>query len=171
MFNQISFPGYRYLFSRGATTFWEHWGELKFEDNTKPGDNRSRSHPFQGGFDAWFYNGIAGIIPDPEAPGFKHIILKPHMINELDFGKAKYNSIYGMINSEWYKSGDEMRWLISIPVNTTATAYFPTVKINAIFENGTAASESEGLNFLCIEDGRALYEIGSGNYEFVIKNR
>ena len=62
--NQTKFPSYGFLFSRGATTFWENWGEKIFKDRGKSGDERSRNHPFQGGFNAWFYNGIGGIIPD-----------------------------------------------------------------------------------------------------------
>ena len=169
IFNQTGYPGYAYLFSQGATTFWEHWGELKFEDNVKPGEDRSKNHPFQGGFDAWLYNVLAGMIPDPENPGFKHIILKPHIINTLDFAKAQYNSIYGMIKSEWQNAGNELRWLISVPANTTATAYIPALNTDLISESGVPAIESEGLTFLRMENGSAVFDIGSGKYEFVIK--
>ena len=31
-----------------------------------------------GSVDAWFYNTLAGIRPDPEKPGFEHIIIKPY---------------------------------------------------------------------------------------------
>jgi alpha-L-rhamnosidase len=89
--NQKTFPGYGFLFSRGATTFWENWGEKTFTDRGKSGDERSRNHPFQGGFDAWFYNGLGGIVPDPEIPGFKHTILKPDVIKTMDFSKTQYN--------------------------------------------------------------------------------
>jgi alpha-L-rhamnosidase len=169
IFNQTGYPGYAYLFSQGATTFWEHWGELKFEDNVKPGDDRSKNHPFQGGFDAWLYNVLAGIIPDPENPGFKHIILKPHIINTLDFAKAQYNSIYGMVKSEWHNAGNEIRWLISVPANTTATAYIPALNKDFISESGVPAIESKGLTFLRMENGSAVFDIGSGKYEFIIK--
>jgi alpha-L-rhamnosidase len=166
--NQTTFPGYGYLFLRGATTFWENWGEKIFEDRGKSGDERSRNHPFQGGFDAWFYNGLGGIIPDPENPGFKHIILKPDVIKTIDFSKTRYNSIYGVIKSEWYNIGQEFRWLISIPANTTATAYIPATSQDNITESSMPASESEGVRFLKIENGRAVFEIGSGNYTFIV---
>ena len=77
MLDSDTYPGYGYLFSLGATTFWENWGELKFEDRDVRGDDRSKNHPFRGGFDAWFYSGLAGINPDPADPGFRHISVSP----------------------------------------------------------------------------------------------
>jgi len=169
MFNKKTFPGFGYLFSRGATTFWEHWGELTFEDNTKPGNDRSRNHPFQGGFDVWFYNGIAGILPDPENPGFKHIILKPQIISSVNFAEAEYNSIYGIIKSQWINAEDKLYWLVSIPANTSATAYIPTQDPDSVLESGVPASSSVGVKYLRTENGQVLYELSSGNYEFLIK--
>jgi alpha-L-rhamnosidase len=166
MLNQTTFPGYGYLFSRGATTFWENWGEKTFTDIGTPGDDRSRNHPFQGGFDAWFYNGLGGIIPDPENPGFKHIILKPDVIKTIDFSKTQFNSIYGLISSEWFHKDKEFRWLISIPANTTATVYIAARNPDTITECGVPASEAEGVRFLRMENGRSVFEIGSGNYTF-----
>jgi alpha-L-rhamnosidase len=166
--NQTTFPSYGFLFSRGATTFWENWGEKIFDDKGKTGDERSRNHPFQGGFDAWFYNGIGGITPDPGDPGFKHIILKPDIIKTMDYGRIQYNSMYGLIKSEWSYKGNEFRWLISIPVNTTATVYFPAVSKDKISEGGVPATETEGAKFLRMENGCAVFEIGSGNFEFIV---
>ena len=168
MLNSDTFPGFGYLFSRGATTFWENWGEMKFEDRATPGDDRSKCHPFQGGFDAWFYNGLAGINPDPEIPGFKHIILHPQLTNTLDYAGATYHSVYGLISSKWQNTPDEFRWSVAVPVNTSATLYIPTDTPEDVFENRMKAKRCEGVKFLRIEKGNALYEIGSGEYEFTV---
>ncbi len=168
MLNKTTFPSYGFLFSRGATTFWENWGEITFKDRGESGDNRSKNHPFQGGFDAWFYNGLGGIKPDPDIPGFKHIILKPDVIKTMDFSQTQYNSIYGLIRSDWYIKGKELRWLISIPANTTATAYIPALSPDNITETRVPASETEGARFLKMENGSAVFEIGSGNYTFIV---
>jgi alpha-L-rhamnosidase len=168
--NQTTFPSYGYLFSLGATTFWEHWGEKIFEDKGNTGDTRSKNHPFQGGFDAWFYKGLGGIIPDPQNPGFKHFILKPDVIRSMEFAKARYNSVYGLIESEWHCNGNEFRWSITIPVNTTATAYIPAQNPGEITENGVPAADTEGLEFLRMENGNAVFEIGSGSYSFIVNS-
>jgi len=166
--NSNTFPGYGYMFSQGATTFWENWGELKFEDRDVPGDSRSKSHPFQGGFDAWFFNGIAGINPDPENPGFKHIIFRPQLIHSLRYAQATYHSIHGLISGKWQNTADEFKWSISVPVNTTATVYLPTITQDSVSEGNKPVTESEGIKFLRIENGYALYEIGSGDYLFAV---
>jgi alpha-L-rhamnosidase len=103
-----------------------------------------------------------------ESPGFKHIIFKPNIINTLDFERAQYNSIHGTIKSELQNTVDKFRWLISIPANTTATAYIPAVSKDAISESGLPVSETEGVKFLRMEYGYAVLKIGSGKYEFII---
>ncbi|MFW5761482.1 MAG: alpha-L-rhamnosidase C-terminal domain-containing protein, partial [Cyclobacteriaceae bacterium] len=166
MLHKESFPGYGYLFSRGANTFWENWGELKFEDREQHGDARSKNHPYQAGFTAWFYNGIAGINPDPQNPGFKHIILRPQYINTMEWASAKYNSIYGPIISDWENTADEFIWTVSIPVNTTATVYIPGNDKDSVYEGDKLISQSDNIRFLKIEDGNSIFHLESGNYSF-----
>ncbi len=162
-----TFPSYGYLFSRGATTFWENWGESKLEDRPQiDGDERSKNHPFQGGFDAWFYNGIAGIKPDPENPGFKHIIFRPQLTNVLDSAKANYNSIHGQISSNWQNAGNEFKWFVSVPANTTATIFIPANKQDSIFKNGKPIKE---LKQLQNETRFRFYKLESGEYSFTVK--
>ena len=45
MLDQTTYPSIGELFKRGATTFWEYWGE-KHIDETSRG-TRSQNHPFQ----------------------------------------------------------------------------------------------------------------------------
>jgi alpha-L-rhamnosidase len=166
MFALKTFPGFGYMFSRGANTFWENWGEQTFEDRKVPGDERSKNHPFQAGFGAWFFNGIAGIKPDPENPGFKHIILQPEIIGDLTYAKTKYTSIYGVIKSDWQTHEGILKWNISVPANTSATIYIPTEKVEFVKESGDLAKSANGVKFLKTENGNAVYNIGSGEYEF-----
>ena len=63
-------------------------------------------------------------------------------------------------------------WLLifrDIPANTTATIYIPAEKQAEVTESGKQTSKSEGLIFIKLEDGRAVYEIGSGSYHFSSK--
>ena len=166
MFNTKTFPGFGYLFSRGATTFWENWGELKFEDRIGSGADRSKNHPFHAGFDAWFFNGIAGINPDQDNPGFKHIILKPQIFGDLTFAKAQYASDYGIIKSEWQVQKGMFNWYICIPANTTASVYIPTENTEAIKESGDSPENTAGVKYVNTENGTAVYRIGSGEYKF-----
>ena len=165
MLNQTTYPSIGDLFNRGATTFWEYWGEREI-DETSLG-TRSKSHPFQGAYDAWFFNGIAGINPDPENPGFKHIFLQPQIIGNLVFAKAQYASMYGLIKSEWEVSENILSWFVSVPVNTTATVYIPTIKNETVKEGDDFASNAEGVKYIKVENGSSVYTIGSGEYTFI----
>jgi alpha-L-rhamnosidase len=166
MLNQTTYPSFGDLFARGATTVWEYWGEKEI-DETSAG-TRSRNHPFQGGFDVWFYNGIGGINPDPANPGFKHIIMKPQPIGNLNYAKTSFKSPYGWIKSEW-KNNRSFEWNFAIPVNTTAEVFVPAEKREGITENGREPEKSSDIQFLRKEGGYFVYQVGSGEYHFTAK--
>lgn len=42
----------------------------------------SDNHMMFGEIGGWFYKGLGGIFPDPEQPGFKHIILRPNFVKD-----------------------------------------------------------------------------------------
>jgi len=167
MLNQTTYPSIGELFKRGATTFWEYWGE-KHIDETSRG-TRSQNHPFQGGYDSWFFDGIAGISPDPDNPGFKNIIFRPQPIGNLTFARARYQSIHGTIESHWQIKSDNFHWSVSIPCNTTATVYIPTEDLQSVTESGQKATQAQTVKFLRIEAGKAVFAVGSGSYRFVSK--
>jgi alpha-L-rhamnosidase len=55
----------------------------------------------------------------------KHIVIAPQLIDELDWCKASWKSLYGMVRSEWKKQGDGFELTVEIPFNTTAVVYLP----------------------------------------------
>ena len=152
--NQKGFPGWNFMLDNGATTLWEAW--------EKP-ESASHNHPMFGSIDEWFYKSLLGI--KAAAPGFKKIIIKPQPA-ELSWAKGSYQSMYGMINSEWTKSANNFDLKIYIPVNTTAEVYLPANDKSVITESGKAIATTE----LKFENGYAVYSIGSGSYDFSIKN-
>jgi alpha-L-rhamnosidase len=82
-----------------------------------------------GDFIPWVYECLAGIAPDSECPGFKHIIMRPDFsISALNGATATYPSIYGEIRSSWKRKSDIVIWDITIPANTTATVWLPNGK-------------------------------------------
>ena len=118
--------GYAYQFDvLGATSLWENHTNIIPENGDIPG--RSLSHPFHGGYDAWFYSGLGGIKPNPDAPGYKHFTLSPIFPDELDHATVSLETGYGTIGSAWAKTGDEIKWNIAIPLNATATIELPSL--------------------------------------------
>jgi len=112
-----------------------------------------------GDYVVWLYEDLAGIKADPEKPAFKHIAMRPTPVGDLKFVKATHNSPYGLISSEWHRDGKKFDWQIEVPANTTATVYVPAANPN----NVTA----KDAKFLRAENGRAIFEVGSGKYHFV----
>jgi alpha-L-rhamnosidase len=118
----------------------------------------------------WFYEDLAGIKSDLLHPAFKQIVMKPEPVEGLGFVNASYHSIRGMIKSNWKKDGDTFSWKMSIPANTTALIYIPAKFAEAITEGGQKAATSKGVKFIRLKNGKALFEIGSGDYDFKVNN-
>jgi len=123
--HQSDYPSIGHLFQLGATTFWEYWGEPRIDEQEGP---RSYNHPMQGGFDAWFFYGIAGIRPSEEGPAFKQIVLRPQILPGLTWARASYRTMHGLIVSEWYRDGNRVTWKVVIPPNATALVRIPSLE-------------------------------------------
>ena len=124
VFHAEGYPGFRYLMEElDGTSLWERQGS--FVEDIHGAPDRSLSHPFHGGYDAWFYSGLGGIRPDPERPGFKHILLSPSFPDGLDWIESSYRSGYGTIVSNWRREAGSVSWTVTVPQNSTATIVLP----------------------------------------------
>ncbi|MBR4922191.1 MAG: alpha-rhamnosidase, partial [Bacteroidaceae bacterium] len=83
------------------------------------------NHMMFGEIGAWFYKGIGGIFPDPENPGFKHVIFKPNFPVALTRFEANHESPYGEIISKWERKGKRIQYTVKIPANSSATLTLP----------------------------------------------
>jgi alpha-L-rhamnosidase len=160
--SQKTYPSWGYMVEKGATTIWELWNG----DTADPAMNSGNHVMLVGDLGIWLYENLAGIKPDPAQPGFKHIIMRPEPVGDLQFVKASHHSPYGAITSEWQKQGDVFRWNITVPVNSTATVYVPARAEGSVSEGGKPAVRAKGVQFLRTEPGRAVFEVGSGQYSF-----
>lgn len=151
-------PSWGYWIEQGATSLWEDWD-----------GGASRNHIMFGDIDAWMYEALAGINPDPADPGFKHIIIRPNPVGDLKWAKAHHRTMYGMIKSSWKLDGGKFALDIEIPANTTASVYVPAALANDVTEGGKPAAQAEGVKFVRIEGDRAVFEVGSGVYAFEAK--
>jgi len=163
--SQKDYPGWGYMVGQGATTIWELWN-----GNTADPTMNSGNHVMLvGDLVIWVYEYLAGIAADPEQPGFKHIIMKPHPVGDLTHVKASHHSPYGLIKSEWRRSNGRIDWNITVPANTTATVSVPAGSTKVVTESGKLASQAKGVEFLRLEEGYAVYRVGSGDYRFEAK--
>ena len=153
--NQRTFPGYGYMIEHGATTLWEHW---EFSDNVY-----SHNHPMFGSVSEWFYKSILGI--RRAAPGFKKIVIKPSIVGDLTYAKGHHDCPYGRIESSWKREGKSLTLDVTIPPNTTATVYVPSIS-DEVLEGGKPALNAPGIKFVRHENGATVFEVESGSYRF-----
>jgi alpha-L-rhamnosidase len=113
MTNTHEYPGWGYMLANGATTSWEGW------------TGQSHIHDTLISIGAWFTEGIAGIRSDGKSPGFQHFVIKPAVVGDLTFAKAKYHSVHGDIVSDWRIDRGTFKLNITVPPGTTATVFVP----------------------------------------------
>jgi alpha-L-rhamnosidase len=153
--NQSTHPGWGYMVASGATTLWEQWNGYY-----------SHIHSCFASPGGWFYQGLAGVRPDPAAAGFKKIVIKPSIVGDLTWVKAHHDSIHGRIVSNWQRDGGKLTLAVTIPANTTATVFVPARDATAVTEFSKPAAQADGVKFLRMENGAAVYEVGGGSYQF-----
>jgi alpha-L-rhamnosidase len=152
MVAQTNQPSWGWWFSQGATTLWEQWNGTE-----------SRNHIMFGDVSAWFYKAIGGILPDLDAPGFKHFTLAPQVLGDLRYARTEYDSIRGKIVSDWKVVKGEFRIRITVPANTSATICLP---VEAATLRSSVPVGASLLKALPARNGCATFEAGSGTYNF-----
>jgi len=82
--------------------------------------NSSLNHVFLCDVSAWMMSQLAGISYDSAAPGFVGILIEPHFVKELDWVKGEYNSISGLVRSEWSRKNGVVTLRVRIPLGSRA---------------------------------------------------
>jgi alpha-L-rhamnosidase len=149
MNNQASRPGYGMQLAKGKTSLTEAWN-----------GGSSQDHFMLGQIQEWFFHDLAGIQNAPGSAGFQKIRIAPQIVGDLKWVRASYNSIQGKIVSDWERDGSKLTLKVVIPANTTAEVFVPAKSPVASDRNGA------GESFLRMENSCAVFEIGSGDYEF-----
>jgi len=155
MNDQTNKPGYGMQLAKGKTSLTEAWD-----------GGSSQDHFMLGQIEEWFYHDLAGIQNAPNSAGFKEIIINPQPVGDVTWTKASYDSIRGKIASEWKREGNNFNLKVTIPANTTGTIFVPAVSGESVMENGKLARESVEVKFLRMQDGRAVFAVSSGSYDF-----
>ena len=170
LFKQTEYPSWGYSVENGSTSIWERWNSYTKDDAENSDLNakmNSFSHYAFGSVAEWMFLHAVGI--DTEDSGFRNIIIKPAISQEMDFIKGSYKSINGTISSAWNWKGNKVIMSIEIPVNTKAKVYIPTSSISRIKESNKPLSRFPEIKVLKSNDMETILEIGSGQYSFGVK--
>ena len=119
---QTECPSWLYSVDHGATTMWEHWDGIRKDGTMCGADMNSFNHYAYGAVGDWLYGTVAGIETDEDRPGFEHIRFVPKTTEKLSFARASVKTKYGTVASEWYREGDTVRYVFTVPNGTAATA-------------------------------------------------
>lgn len=117
LITQTTYPSWGYMITKGATTIWERW------EYATGGEMNSHNHPMFASVGAWFYKYLAGIQPDETAPGFGTCVIKPCIVQGVDWIKASLRTVKGDITVGWTKRANGVTLPISIPCGSNGKIY------------------------------------------------
>jgi len=194
LMNLRTLPSWGYMVEMGATTIWERWDGYVEGQRTSPArvellkpvwqqwdgygegagpwggfqhpDMNSFNHMAHGSVGEWMWRELAGINPDENEPGYKHVLIRPRPDREVTWVKACYDSIRGPVVSEWNVEDGSFHLDVEIPANTTATIFVPAQNADAVTEGSVPAATAEAVTFVRMEDRAAVFHVGSGRYRF-----
>ena len=97
-------PSYSKWIEDGATTMHEFFHE------TQSCNHHMYSCPI-----AWFYNTILGIRHTNSPKSSHNITLNPYFLNELQFAKGNFKTIYGEFKVAWQREGETVILSVDVP--------------------------------------------------------
>ncbi len=71
--------------------------------------------------------------------------------------------------SKWSVGNGGFSLQVTIPANTIATVFIPTTDAGLVQESGRRAGDAQGVTFLRMDGGSAVYSVLSGRYDFKVK--
>ena len=165
LYTQTEYPSWLFPVKQGATTMWERWNSYTIKEGFGEVSMNSFNHYAYGAIEEWIMSHNLGIQRDENRPGYKHILMQPKIDDTFSFVKGGFRSVYGDIASAWEikPSGTEIEF--TIPANTTATFTLPVSSM----DNLKLKKGKKGVSSKSFDDGKAVYELKSGTYKFILK--
>jgi alpha-L-rhamnosidase len=161
-----TFPSWGFSIKQGATSIWERWDgwtpDKGFQD---PGMNSFAHYSF-GAVYQWMVENIGGI--RSAAPAYKEIVIAPQLDAKVTSAAVAYNSIRGLIATDWKEKDGKLLFDVTIPANTTAQVILPAASADAVTESGHALDKAPGVSFLRVEGQNVILSVGSGHYVFAM---
>ncbi|MEN8201174.1 MAG: glycoside hydrolase family 78 protein [Bacteroidota bacterium] len=159
------YPSWLYPVTQGATTIWERWDGQKPDGSFQDVGMNSFNHYAYGAIGDWLYRKVAGIDLDPEVPGYKSMVIKPHPGSEMNDVKASHQTPYGKVISEWERSEGMFTLKVRIPVNATARICIPSsggeLSVDGQIVQKVTKEQGPGYEYLVVEKGSGTYTFES----------
>ncbi|MFG2015961.1 family 78 glycoside hydrolase catalytic domain [Actinomadura geliboluensis] len=149
---QTGNPSYGYQVVHGATSLTENWDG--------PTSGNSQNHFMLGAIDEWFHAGLAGLGQTDDSIAFETLLVRPAVVGDVTRAAATYETPRGHAAASWRRTGRKLRLDVTVPPGTSARVEIP---VPAGAARPTAPRDARWIG---VENGRAVFEIGSGDWTF-----
>lgn len=149
---QTGNPSYGYQVVHGATSLTENWDG--------PTSGNSQNHFMLGAIDEWFHAGLAGLGQTDDSIAFETLLVRPAVVGDVTRAAATYETPRGHAAASWRRTGRKLRLDVAVPPGTSARVEIP---VPAGAARPTAPRDARWIG---VENGRAVFEIGSGDWTF-----
>lgn len=162
---QTDAPGWGHMLAEGATTIWEQWDGVN-----------SRMHSSFLSIGAFFVEGLLGIRPLDDAPGYRRFRLAPAIgVGGLGEAKGELRTAHGAIACGWTVDGERAELTVQVPAGTTAALALPSSAPDEVLEGGAPAAQAPGISGVATRPrgcpwqpsrGEFRCELAAGEYRF-----
>lgn len=166
LLNRREFPSWLYPITKGATTIWERWDGIKPDGSFQDVRMNSFNHYAYGAVGDWMYKTIAGLNIDPQAPGYRHVIISPKPGGGLTQACATYNSVYGKIVSGWRIEDGWFYLDAEIPPNTTGLICMPNTAPDAVEYQDAPETWKKGVPGAAAKGRNTVFGVTSGRHGY-----
>jgi alpha-L-rhamnosidase len=149
--NRDELGSYAFLVNAGWTSLPEAWDA---------DHHSSMNHCMLGHVQEWFNRDLAGL--QPEAVAWKAFRVRPMPGEGVTSASATLDTPYGRVASAWKQEQGTFTIDVTVPANTTARVHVPAARREDVIEGG----DDQGVKFVEMHGGRAVFEAGSGTYRF-----
>jgi alpha-L-rhamnosidase len=169
LLTQETCPSWLCSVRNGATTVWERWDGFTRERGFTDEPSNSFNHYAFGAVGEWMYDAIGGIALDAAAPAGRHVLVRPRPGGGIRHARARYDSRYGPISTDWTLDQGFFRLKIAIPAGSHATVTLPFG--GNVTESRVALAESPGIRIVEATGRKTVVTAESGTYDFVVDAR
>ncbi|HMI85043.1 MAG TPA: family 78 glycoside hydrolase catalytic domain [Polyangiaceae bacterium] len=163
---QESCPSWLCSIGQGATTVWERWDGLGSGRGFADAASNSLNHYAFGAVGEWMYDAIGGIALDASAPAGRHFVVRPRPGGGITHARARYESLYGPISTDWSLEDGSFRLKVVIPAGSTATVTLPFQ--GKATESRIPVAQAQHVQVIAVGGGTTLLAVDSGLYDFAV---
>lgn len=138
-------PGWLYQVDRGATSIWERWDALGEDGTIYDPDMNSYNHYAYGAVCQWLFEGVAGVAPVAEKPGFDEVTLNPLILPALSPAEAWHDCRHGRIEAAWALAGKRVTYRVTLPEGCTGRLVASDQRRNVTLDDESVTVPAGGL--------------------------